>query len=238
MIPICSVHIILKKIILQDVWEKFSGVNQDCWLKLNEKKANWLNNWIWRNKSNIGGSNGLDVNDSGQLFRLGMFIVQGVLLACMDKSMHGDILLHLVCVMAGVTYNSMAPKNLLACCSGRRYQRQQQTWRDGREEVEGKDMEGFSPRRYRERHESERWSGLSRRVVAAPWVLASGDEGTTKTGKAGSARRGSRHGGAGLVQRPTGTANRRWAPVGSRLRRAPVEPLAATAPRACEGSTL
>ena len=40
MIPICSVHIILKKIILQDVWEKFSGVNQDCWLKLNEKKAN------------------------------------------------------------------------------------------------------------------------------------------------------------------------------------------------------
>ena len=159
MIPICSVHIILKKIILQDVWEKFSGVNQDWWLKLNEKKANWLNNWIWRNKSNIGGSNRLDVNDSGQLFRLGMFIVQGVLLACMDISMHGDILLHLVCVMAGVTYNSMAPKNLLACCSGRRYQRQQQTSRDGREEVEGKDMEGFSPRRYRERHESERWSG-------------------------------------------------------------------------------
>ena len=70
-------------------------------------------------------------------------------------------------------------------------------------------MEGFSPRRYRERHESERWSGLSIRVVAVPWVLASGDEGTTKTGKAGSAQGGSRHGGAGLVQRPMGTANRR-----------------------------
>ena len=82
-------------------------------------------------------------------------------------------------MMAGVAYKSMATS----------------MWKGQKiaaaivnmEIEEGKDMEGFSPRRYRERHESERWSGLSRRVVAAPWVLASGDEGTTKTGKAGSA---------------------------------------------------
>ena len=48
------------------------------------------------------------MNNSDRLSRLGMFIMRVVLLACMDISVHGAILLDLVCVMAGVAYKSMA----------------------------------------------------------------------------------------------------------------------------------
>ena len=80
---------------------------------------------------------------------------------------------------------------------------QPRTWR---EEVEGKTWRD-SHRDVTEKDESKRWSRWSGLAATTPWTAASGDEGAMKTGETGLPRRGSHHGGARLVWRPTDAAN-------------------------------